>query len=258
MPFFQDFTDTFDRFGWDYTPTSRESDIYSVYSLEKLRFLFSLWPASVCKSFYYKTINNKKGLSLTLSQQIHRSSAEGPCKKQLLSPRPLAVSDNWSRCVNCPSVCPPVSRGELKIKAVTWHGSCAFAPVSKNCGYIFSHASVWFNRQPIPRIGTCTPAWLKEHTRRHRRRHRAMSADSRSRSNRKAKDDFVSVFSPILNPPQSPTPTPLHPRCPFIGPEWHHDLKLKWAIKPSLMPRQKKIKICLHISASLCSFYTIS
>lgn len=50
---------------------------------------------------------------------------------------------------------------------------------------------------------------------------------------------FQAFFSKI---PSSPIPAPLHHRRPSVGPERHHDLKLKQAIKPRLMPRQKKKK----------------
>lgn len=46
------------------------------------------------------------------------------------------------------------------------------------------------------------------------------------------------VFLPI---PSSPAPAPRHQRRPFIGPERHHDLKLKRSINPSANATTKNL-----------------
>lgn len=71
--------------------------------------------------------------------------------------------------------------------------------------------------------------------------HRTMTADTSSGSWLKTTLFKAFYQSPHLPPRLSPPNC-----CPFISPEWHHDLKLKWAIKPPLIPWQKTVSISLR------------
>lgn len=188
---------------------------------------------------------------LQQASNIHRSSAAvGPCweaayshpgvgqlqKKKKMGPSVWTVHHTLPTC----------EAGEMKIKAkIKWKDSHTF-PISKASRAYFFPGCVRFDRgRSKNRDKHAAPD--SKNTQRAAEstdgieRHRTMSADTSSGSWLKTTLFKAFYQSPHLPPRLSPPNC-----CPFISPEWHHDLKLKWAIKPPLIPWQKTVSISVR------------
>lgn len=153
------------------------------------------------------------------------------------------MSDNWAKCVDCPSLCPPVSQRELKIKAVNWNGSCAFPWFQRIVG-TFPHCpcviQLWTGTKDNDKYTSLTQ-------RTHTAVAAAISADSDSGSDRMAKNDFVQGFFFFLSIPLIFYPGSSAPASLFHRPRMTSWPKIKASYLASTNAMTKKMSPYLSV-----------